>query len=136
MCPAENERRLAEDFSLIPDPHERLGAIVASCGGRGIAEGERSEGDLVRECVSRVWVKAGVAEGVLVLEWDAESALVRGLAGLVCRIYNGCEPGAAAGHEMGLPRALGLDRSLSPTRLNGLAGVARRIRELAAGLSM
>ena len=33
MLPADAERQLIDDFSLIPDPHERLAALVASCSG-------------------------------------------------------------------------------------------------------
>jgi cysteine desulfuration protein SufE len=132
MDPAAAETRLIEDFSLIPDPHERLAAIVAACTGPGLPESSRHDHDLVPGCVSRVWITAAVENGVLQLRWDADSPLVRGLAGLICHIYNGTAPAAAAAHETGILAGLQLTRQLSPTRLNGLTNVAQRIRTLAA----
>ena len=134
MSPADNERALADAFSIIPDPHERLAAIVSSCGGPGIPEGGRSDEDLVPGCVSRVWLTTSLENGALQLRWDADSPLVKGLAGLVCRVYAGSAPDESAAHQSAILASLNLDRQLSPTRLNGLENVARRIRLLAAGL--
>ena len=136
MTPAENERALTDAFSIIPDPHERLAAIVSSCGGPGIPDVERREDDLVPGCVSRVWLTASVENGVLQLRWDADSPLVKGLTGLICRISFGSIPKEAAVHETAILINLHLDRQLSPTRLNGLDNVARRIRLLAAGAGL
>jgi len=134
MNPADNERAITDAFSIIPDPHERLAAIVSSCSGPGIPESERRGDDLVPGCVSRVWLAASLQNGALQLRWDADSPLVKGLAGLICRVYAGTTPGDAAAHHTAILANLQLDRQLSPTRLNGLENVARRIRFLAAGL--
>ena len=134
MNPADNERALADAFSIIPDPHERLAAIVSSCGGPGIPECERRGDDLVPGCVSRVWLTASLENNALQFHWDADSPLVKGLAGLICRVYAGTTPEKAAAHQTAILTSLKLDRQLSPTRLNGLENVARSIRLLAAGL--
>ena len=134
MNPADNERALSGAFSIISDPHERLAAIVSSCSGSGIPDKDRRDDDLVPGCVSRVWLLASLESGMLQLRWDADSPLVRGLAGMICRVYAGSTPGEAAAHPATILTSLKLDRQLSPTRLNGLENVARRIRLLAAGL--
>lgn len=131
MTPATKERALLEDFLLLPDPQERLALIVEACAGLGIPLGERREGDVVVGCVSRVWVRGGMEGGKLRLEWEAESPLVRGLAGLLCRVYEGAAAAEVEGHRSGILRALGLDRQLSPTRWRGLEAVEARIGELA-----
>ena len=133
MPPADNERALTDAFSIISDPHERIAAIVSSCSGRGIPCSERREDDLVPGCVSSVWLTSSLENGALQLRWDAGSPLVKGLAGLICRVYTGSAPGEAAAHPTSILASLQLDRQLSPTRLNGLENVARRIRLLAAG---
>lgn len=132
--PAENERRLADDFLPLTDPQERLALIVEACAGAGIAAAERREEDLVPGCVSRVWLRgqrAGEGGGHLHLAWDAESPLVRGLAGLICRIYDGAALPDIAGHGSSILTTLGLGRQLSPTRLRGLGAVEARIHQLA-----
>jgi len=135
MSPADQEAALRDDFSIISDPHERLSAIVASCAGPGMNAGEQTERNLVSGCVSSVWLTGTVENGTLVLRWDAASPLVRGLAGLICKVYHGASSSAAAAWETGILESLGLTRQISPTRLNGLVNVARRVRELAASLT-
>jgi cysteine desulfuration protein SufE len=133
MSPADQEAALREAFSIIPDPHERLSAIMANCTGAGLPEVEKRDELLVPGCVSSVWLKGRVEDNALRLRWDAVSPLVRGLAGLVCRVYNGTPPVEAAAHDTQILESLGLTRQVSPTRLHGLAKVALRIRELASG---
>lgn len=136
MSPADTEAALRDAFAIIPDPHERLAAIVANGTGPGpgLPADDQCGENLVPGCGSSVWLTASVESGVLKLKWDAGSPLVRGLAGLICRVYEGAPPAEAAAFETGILEALGLTRQISPTRLHGLANVARRIRELAASL--
>jgi cysteine desulfuration protein SufE len=129
--PSANEQALLEAFLPVRDPHERLALITDACAGPGLPLKERQEADLVRGCVSQVWLRRGAGE-VLRLEWEAESTLVRGLAGLICRVYQDCDPAEARCYQSRVLTELGLDRQLSPTRLRGLAAVEGRIRELAA----
>ena len=53
---------------------------------------------------------------------------------LVCAVYQNASPAAAATHQSSIIAGLGFDRMISPTRLNGMAALASRIRELAAAL--
>ena len=132
--PASREQDLIDSFSIIPDPHERMSAIVAGCSGPGIPAEERREEDLVPGCVSRVWLTGTVVDGLLQLRWDAGSPLVRGLAGLVCKVYEGTAPQEAAIYRTNILTGLKLDRQLSPTRLNGLENAGRHIQALALTL--
>jgi len=135
MSPAENEAALCEAFSIIPDPHERLSAIVTSCASGGMPPDLQRDEHLVPGCVSRVWLTGTLKKGLLQLLWDADSPLVRGLAGLICKVYDGTPPPAAAEFETAILDRLGLTHQISPTRLNGLTAVARRIRETAGGFA-
>jgi cysteine desulfuration protein SufE len=129
--PAANEQALLQSFLPLTDPQERLSLIADACTGPGLPESVRAEVDLVPGCVSRVWLRGSSPGGHLQLEWDAESPLVRGLAGLICLVYQDVPPGALASFHSRILTGLGLDRQLSPTRLRGLAAVERRIHELA-----
>jgi len=132
MSPSDQEAALCEAYSIIPDPHERLSAIVSGCAGAGLPDVEKRDEFLVPGCVSSVWLTGRVEDHRLRLSWDAASPLVRGLAGLICRVYEDTPAVEAASHETHILEGLGLTRQISPTRLNGLANVAQRIRVLAA----
>lgn len=129
---AERQQRLIARYRVIDDVHERLAAIVAHKTTLApLTAGERIEANLVSGCVSRVWLAGSLENGLLRLRLDAESALVRGIATLLCEIYDGTPPEEVVATEPEVFEALGLDRLLSPTRLNGLANIRRRVKELA-----
>lgn len=129
--PAANEQALLEAFLPLTDPHERLALIVDACAGDGLPDRSPAGADLVPGCVSRVWLRGSCASGRLHLAWDAESPLVRGLAGLICQVYQDVPMGDVAGFRSRILTGLGLDRQMSPTRLRGLAAVELRIHQLA-----
>ena len=130
MSLAEKQDHLIARLRLIEDAHERLAAITA----RGKkwpapAEDERTENHRVPGCVSRVWL-IGEVDNAGYCHWrmDADSPLVKGLVAMLCEITEGGTPAEVAAFEPGIISALGLDRQLSPTRLNGLAAVAQTMR--------
>jgi cysteine desulfuration protein SufE len=132
--PASQESALASHWRFIPDAHERLALATRAATGPGLPDFLKSDAALVPGCISRVWLHANSINGTLCLSWDADSAIVRGLAGLVCAVYQNTPTAAAAAHHSSILAALGFDRMISPTRLNGMAALASRIRELAAAL--
>lgn len=129
----DKQRRLIAKYRIIEDAHERLAAITAR--GRkwpAPSDDERTDANRVQGCVSPVWLVGTVEEGRCRFRVAAESSLVQGLAALLCELYDG-EPAAdILAVEPELMHELGLERQLSPTRLNGLANVRRVIREFAA----
>jgi cysteine desulfuration protein SufE len=132
MSLADKQTAMIARFRAIEDSHERLAAIT-SRGKKWPApiDAERTEAALVPGCSSRVWLVGEVSEGVCRFRMDADSPLVKGLAALLCELYDGAPPGEVAALEPELATALGLDRMLSPTRLHGLASIRAAIRRFA-----
>ena len=132
MILAEKQQKLIERLSLIEDSHERLSAITA----RGKkwpppAEGERTDAHRVPGCASRVWLIGHTKGGRCHWRMDADSPLVKGLVSLLCDVTDGATPAEVAAFDPVILVALGLDRQLSPTRLNGLTAVAQTMRAFA-----
>ncbi len=133
MTLAEKQQQLIDDYGLIDDSQERLSAIVDRARRMPpLAEAERSEANRVKGCISLAWVVSEVRDGRCVFRADADSPLVRGLLALLTDLYNGAMPAEVVATEPALIEQLGLDRQLSPTRLNGLRSVRAKIREFAA----
>ena len=63
---------------------------------------------------SAAWKMAGV-----IFSMDADSPLVKGLAALLCELYDGATAADIAAFASEIVPALGLDRQISPTRLHG-----------------
>ena len=133
MTLAERQRDLIAKLSIIEDPHERLAAITSRAKKWPMPDAsERTDAWLVRGCSSRVWLVGEIREGRAHFRIDADSPLVKGIATLMCEVYEDGTPDEIAAVEPEIFTALGIDRMLSPTRLNGLAAIRHAIREFAA----
>lgn len=132
MTLAKRQQAFIERFSVIDDAHERLAALVAHKPPlAALGESERTEANLVRGCVSRVWLACSLENGRCRFRMDADSSMVKGLVGVLCTVYENALPEEIIATEPEVFDALGIVRNLTPTRLNGLASVRRAIRAFA-----
>ena len=130
---AEKQFQLADALAVIPDPQERLGAVVDRAKKLPpLAPAERTEAHRVRGCVSQVFLVGEQRDGRCHFRADADSPLVRGLVALLCDFYSGATPAEITASTADPLAELGLVQNLSPTRQNGLAAVRAAIRAFAA----
>lgn len=135
MSVAEKQRQLTEDLLVIENRQERLAAVVDRARRLPpLPSAERSESNLVKGCVSQVWLVITTEDGRMHFRHDADSPLVRGLVALLCDLYEGGTPNEVAAVEPEILSATGLLRDLTPTRQNGLGAVRARIKAEAAAL--
>jgi cysteine desulfuration protein SufE len=124
-------RQLAETFELLGDWEERYRYIIDL--GRdlqGLRPEERTDQNKVRGCASQVWlVTERTADGRLTFRGDSDAHIVRGLIAILLDFYNGRTPAEIVMFDAPLAFArLGLKKSLSRQRANGLASMVERIR--------
>ena len=135
MSPQQNQTALIERYSILPDPQERLAAIISRRPALPpVPLEQRTESHLVAGCQSRVWITGTVEAGRCHFQMEAESALVRGLVAMLCEICEGATPEEIDTQiflEPELFETLGIARNLTPTRLNGLNAVRLHLREFA-----
>jgi cysteine desulfuration protein SufE len=129
---AEKQQRLIARYKTIEDAQERLSAIVA----RGkkapaLSEDQCTDANRVHGCSSRVWLVGRVEHGRCHFQMDADSPVVKGLVALLCELYDGATAAEVECIEPEVISALGMERQLSPTRLNGLASVRATMRAFA-----
>jgi len=131
----EKQRQIIDDLAVIDDVQERLATVVDRGRSRApLTAAERTDETRVRGCVSAAWVVAEQRDGRCYFRGDADSPLVRGLLNLLCEFYSDATPADIVATEPALLEQLGLTRTLSPTRLNGLRSVRAKIRDFAASL--
>lgn len=82
-------------------------------------------------CQSQVWMEAALRDGKLLLAGASDAAIVSGLVALLLRVYSGRPPAEILATDAGFLRDLGLIEALSTNRGNGIASMARRIRDAA-----
>ena len=83
-------------------------------------------------CQSRVWMQAVSRDGRLYFAGASDAAIVAGLVALLLRVYSGRAPEEIAATDPRFLKDLGLIEALSTNRGNGVAAMARRLREAAA----
>lgn len=83
-------------------------------------------------CQSKVWMEAQQRDGKLYLAGASDAAIVSGLVALLLRVYSGRSPDEIVATDPVFLKDLGLIQALSTNRGNGIAAMARKVRELAA----
>ena len=83
-------------------------------------------------CQSRVWLSHEMRAGKLFFAGASDAAIVSGLVAMLLRVYSGRSPDEVLATEPTFLKDLGLIEALSTNRGNGVAAMARRIRDTAA----
>ena len=86
-------------------------------------------------CQSKVWMEATLRDGRLYLAGASDAAIVSGLVALLLRVYSGRPPAEIGVTDPVFLKQLGLLEALSTNRGNGIAAMARKVREVAASLA-
>lgn len=93
----------------------------------------RTEDNLVRGCQSQVWMIAQPKDDAVDFVADSDSTLVRGLIAILRKVYANQPPREVLDFDIdAFLERLGLNSNLSMSRRNGLNGMIKRVKSLAA----
>ena len=99
-------------------------------------EQDKTEANRVHGCQSNVWMTAEVrtnGEPRIDIRAVSDAMIVRGLIAVLLAVYSGRTPKEILETDInGIFAKLGLDQHLSSARRNGLLGMVKRIRSIAA----
>ncbi len=133
---AHNLDVLLSEILPIPDPRERLSYLMERAGAHPpLPPEERLEPYRVSGCISSVWLLGRQEGDAWRFRTDADSPMVRGLAWLYRDLYEGLSTAEILANRNTLLRDLGLANLLSGTRLQGLAALDTRFRQIAGWIS-
>jgi cysteine desulfuration protein SufE len=124
---------IGEELGLFDDWMERYEFIIGM--GRKLPpfpDDWANDSHRVPGCQSRVWMEAVLRDGTLYFAGKSDAAIVSGLVALLLRVYSGRSPEEILATDPVFLKDLGLLEALSTNRGNGIAAMARKIRELAA----
>ena len=93
--------------------------------------GWQDDAHRVPGCQSQVWMEAAMQDGQLLLAGASDAAIVSGLVALLLRVYSGRTPAEVLATDPVFLKELGLLEALSTNRGNGIAAMARRVRDVA-----
>lgn len=130
---AEAIAAIGEELGMFDDWMDRYQFIIEL--GRKLPpfpESWRNDSHRVPGCQSQVWMELDRREEKLFLAGASDAAIVSGLVALLLRVYSGRSPAEILATDPVFLKDLGLIEALSTNRGNGIAAMARKIRELAA----
>ncbi|ASG66455.1 (Fe-S)-binding protein [Idiomarina piscisalsi] len=90
----------------------------------------RDDDHLVGGCEAKVWLWLDTSDSeAVVIRFDSESRIVRGLLAMLQQRLDGCSVAEIAAFDIdAFYREEGLDNALSPSRSNGLYQVAKTLK--------
>ena len=132
MTLEQKKDALVEEITLIPDAYERLGYIVD----RGkkadsLTEDLRIDSFKIEGCMSQLWVVPAYKEGLCSFKSESESAIVKGIASLLCDFYSEAKPDDIRKTDADFLSEVGITQHLSPNRRNGLSRIVESIQHFA-----
>jgi cysteine desulfuration protein SufE len=129
---AEREKQLLAELADCSDWKERYSLIIDF--GSELAtfpEEFRREEFKVNGCVSQVWLVPKKEGDRITFLADSDSLFVKGLAGLLVKLFSDAKPDEVAKYPANILMDSGLIQNLSPNRTNGAASMFARFKELA-----
>ncbi|WP_158747024.1 SufE family protein [Acidisphaera sp. L21] len=129
---AEAIAAIGEELEVFDDWMDRYQYIIEL--GRKLPpfpEDWANDAHRVPGCQSKVWMEAARDGDVLRLAGASDAAIVSGLVALLLRVYSGRSPAEIVATDPVFLKDLGLLEALSTNRGNGIAAMARAIREAA-----
>ncbi len=124
---------IAEELEVFDDWMDRYQFIIEL--GRKLPpfpEAWMDDAHRVPGCQSKVWMEAAPRGDRLFFAGASDAAIVSGLVALLLRVYSGRTAEEIAATDPRFLRELGLIEALSTNRGNGIAAMARKLREVAA----
>lgn len=132
MSLEEKKTSLVEEITLIPDPYERLGYIVdRGKKAEGLPEDLRIDSFKIEGCMSQLWVVPEFKEGLCHYHSESDSAIVKGIASLLCDFYSDAAPEEIVKTDADFLGDVGITQHLSPNRRNGLSRIVESIQRFA-----
>jgi len=129
MSIQEVQKEIIEEFQYLPDWEEKYSEIIRL--GRklpGYPEEFRDEKYKVKGCQSQVWLHPEFKDGKILFDADSDAMIVKGLIGLLMRVYNNRTPNEILDNPPDFLQEIGIDKHLSPTRKNGLGAMMKQIQ--------
>lgn len=126
----EVQRSIQEDLAQLADPLSQMEYLLACArASQGIPPDQRREENLVPSCQARTWVITGWGGGLLHIQADSESFLVRGALALLCEVYDGRHREEIQSFTCRLLEDPGFTGRLTSEQRKGLASILERLHE-------
>jgi cysteine desulfuration protein SufE len=129
---AEKQRQLTAALGAMKTAQDRLGYVVGLGRKAPPLEAEfKTDAFRVEGCLAKVWFVPHFAGGVCRFRADSDSAIVKGIAALLCDFYSGSSPEEITQTRPEFLEKLGITQHLTPNRRNSLGRIWQEMQAFA-----
>jgi cysteine desulfuration protein SufE len=132
MSIPEIEDEIVDEFSQFDDQMDKYEYIIDQ--GKQLpplSPQYMTDDFMVRGCQSKVWLRAYMEDGRMMIQVDSNTAITKGIAALLWRVLNGQKPADILATDLDFISRTGLRSHLSSQRSNGLRAMILKIRHYA-----
>jgi cysteine desulfuration protein SufE len=132
MSLREKKLQLIEELKYIEDPTERFTYIIDRAKEKPPLD-PAFHLDLfqIEGCLSKLWLYPEYKEGKCHFSSDADAVITKGVAALLCDLYDNTTPAEILEEDASFLKEVGITQHLSPNRRNGLTNLTKRIQDFA-----
>jgi cysteine desulfuration protein SufE len=128
----EKHQALTLEMARFKSPQDRLAHVIQiGRKARGLPEEYKTPERKLEGCLSNLWLRAEFRNGACHFESDSDSAIIKGLAAIICDLFSGEVPAEILRTDLAPLREAGLWQQLTPNRRTGLARMVDQIHEFA-----
>ncbi|HUR46065.1 MAG TPA: SufE family protein [Candidatus Saccharimonadales bacterium] len=128
MTLLEKQRELLAALAAIKDGQERFAWLIHKGKSQAALPATlKTPENRVEGCLSNLWFVPEFRDGRCWFESDADSLIVKSIAGLLCDFYSGSHPREILKLDPSFLGEVGINQHLTPNRRNSLSRVWTRI---------
>ncbi len=126
----EIQDEIINEFSLLDGDMEMTVLYLMELGQKlpTMLEAEKSEDNIVRGCQSKVWLTAKRTENKIYFSADSNTAITKGLASLLVRIYSGQPASEVLSSYLYFVNKIKMERFIGTQRSNGFAAMVKQMK--------
>jgi cysteine desulfuration protein SufE len=130
MTISEIQDEIINEFSLLDGDMEMTVLYLMELGQKLpiMLETEKSDENIVRGCQSKVWLTAKRTEDKIYFSADSNTAITKGLASLLVRIYSGQPASEILGSDLYFVDKIKMERFIGTQRSNGFAAMVKQMK--------
>ena len=129
MSILEKINKLKTDFEVL-DGWESRYRLIIEMGNNlpPLLEAEMVDENLVKGCMSKVWLVAGIADGKVIFKGDSDASITKGLVAILVGVYSNETPDEIINTKPDFLDDLGIKEALSMNLASGLTSMIKQIR--------
>jgi cysteine desulfuration protein SufE len=130
MMISKVQDEIINEFSLLDGDMEMTVFYIMELGQKlpVMKEEDKTEENIVKGCQSKVWMTARIENDKVYFEADSNTAITKGLASLLVRIFNGQSPADILKAELYFMLKIGMERFIGTQRSNGFAAMIKQMK--------